>query len=165
MKAYLHSVRIAPKKANLIAMLVRGQRVEEAISALRRTNKKGARIIEKLLKSAVANAEHNEKQNAANLVIRTIVVNQGTAYHRGIPMARGRVRPIRKFMSHIEITLGVAEVADEKTSKKPAKTAKKSVKAASSKEETPVESSGTHKKSESGKKSSDSSESSVSSAS
>lgn len=109
MYAYLDSARLAPKKANIVAKMVRGMTVSDAMSLLKRTSKKSARIIESLLKSAIANAEHNMKQDAESLVVKTIVVNQGTAYRRGIPMARGRVRPIKKFLCHISIGLGVAE--------------------------------------------------------
>ncbi len=109
MKALLHSVRIAPKKLNLIARLVRGLSVPDATESLRKTNKKGARIVEKLLLSAVANASHNDKQDPQMMVIKTIVVNQGQAYRRGMPKARGQTRPYRKFLSHLEIVLGYAE--------------------------------------------------------
>lgn len=126
MKAYLRSARIAPKKANLIAMMVRGMRVDEALTSLSRTHKKGARLVEDLLKSAVANAEHNDKQHRSHLMIKSIVVNQGTSYSRGVPMARGRMRPMKKFLSHISLTLGIAEgVHEEKMAKKEAKSAKK----------------------------------------
>lgn len=109
MKAYAHSLRIAPKKANLIAKMVRGMNVAEAMEALRKTHKKGARMIELLLRSAIANASHNDKQDAQTMVIKMIVVNQGTAYRRGMPMARGRQRPFRKFLSHIDLELGFPE--------------------------------------------------------
>jgi large subunit ribosomal protein L22 len=112
MKAYLRSVRIAPKKAGLIASMVRGMPVRDAMHALQHTHKKGARIIEQLLKSAIANAEHNDKQDAGNLIIKTIIVNQSMGYRRGVPMARGRVRPMTKFLSHIDLTLGVAGAED-----------------------------------------------------
>lgn len=112
MKAYLHSARIAPKKANLIAALVRGMSVESALTQLTKTNKKGARLIEKLIASAAANAVHNDKQARSQLTIQSIVVNQGMGYRRGVPMARGRIRPMRKFLSHIEVTLGL--LTDEK---------------------------------------------------
>jgi large subunit ribosomal protein L22 len=137
MKAHLRSARIAPKKANLIAMMVRGMPVPAAMTALKRTHKKGARMIEQLLQSAVANAEHNEKQDGSALVIKSIVVNQGTAYRRAIPKARGSVRPIRKFLSHISVTLGVAteekdtvKKASAKKSTKPSQSTKKSVQSA-----------------------------------
>ncbi|MFA6039487.1 MAG: 50S ribosomal protein L22 [Candidatus Peribacteraceae bacterium] len=106
MKAYLRSVRIAPKKANLIARMVRGMPVPAAVIALQHTNKKAARIVEKLLLSAMANASHNEKQDPEQMVIASIVVNQGQAYRRGMPKARGQTRPFRKFLSHIELVLG-----------------------------------------------------------
>lgn len=118
MKASVRSVRIAPKKANLIAKMVRGMPVPVAVEALRRTHKKAARIIEVLLRSAIANASHNLKQDPQTMVIREIIVNQGQALHRGVPMARGRTRPIRKFLSHIRIELGYAEDPTEKMKKK-----------------------------------------------
>ncbi len=125
MKASLHSVRIAPKKANLIAKMIRGMTTAEAMHVLERTNKKAARLLEELLRSAMANASHNEKQDAQTLIIRTIIVNQGTAYHRGVPMARGRVRPMRKFLSHIDMELGLADdEASVQKSPKRSKTAK-----------------------------------------
>ena len=120
MKASLHSVRIAPKKANLIAKMVRGMTVVDAMESLRNTHKKAARLIEQLLRSAIANTSHNDKQDAQTMVIKTIVVNQGTALHRGVPMARGRVRPMRKFMSHIDLVLGFPDL-EEKTQKKSSK--------------------------------------------
>ena len=125
MKAYLRSVRIAPKKANLIAKMVRGLPVPEAVEQLRLTNKKAARIIEKLLRSAIANASHNDKQDAQTMVIKTIIVNQGMAYRRGMPKARGQQRPYRKFLSHIELELGFP---GEDPTVEPAKTSEKKAK-------------------------------------
>jgi large subunit ribosomal protein L22 len=125
MKAHLHSARIAPKKANLIAKMVRGMPVPAAMTALQNTHKKGARFIEQLLRSAMANAEHNDKQKTDAMVIKTIVVNQGTAYRRGMPKARGQTRPFRKFLTHITIELGLP--SDMKPAKK-AKTASQSAK-------------------------------------
>ena len=128
MKAFLRSVRITPKKANLVAGMVRGCTVSEALESLRRTNKKAARILEKVIASAAANAQHNEKQKTEELVIQSIVVNKAQAYNRGVPMARGRVRPIRKFMSHIEVTLSLAGAASAQESSKKEDGAKKKVK-------------------------------------
>ncbi len=128
MRAYLRSARIAPKKANVIAQMVRGRAVPEALESLEHTHKKGARMILALLKSAVANASHNAKQRMEELVIRSIVVNQAQGYRRGVSMARGRMRPMRKFLSHIEIVLGVAD-SDDETSRKTKSSAKASQKA------------------------------------
>jgi large subunit ribosomal protein L22 len=106
MQAHHYSARLAPKKANLVAQMVRGMPVPDAMEMLRKTHKKGARLLEDVLRSAIANAQHNFKQDAQMMVIKTIVVNQGTHYRRGTPMARGRVRPIKKFLCHISLTLG-----------------------------------------------------------
>ncbi len=172
MKARLDSVRIAPKKANLIARLVRGLTVPEAMDQLSRTNKKGARMVEQLLRSAIANASHNDKQDAQMMVIKTIVVNQGQAYHRGMPMARGRTRPFRKFLSHIDLVLGFPG-DEEKSGKKPTEPKKptKASKASDSegttsqKSKTAVKTAGSRKKttSASSSDSSASSDSSISS--
>lgn len=165
MKAYLRSARIAPKKANIIAKMVRGMPVGDAMHALSRTNKKGARMVEELLKSAVANAEHNDKQDGSKLMVKTIVVNQSLGYRRGVPMARGRMRPMTKFLSHIAVTLGMA--GDETApSKKSAQKAQKSPKSSSQKTKNQVQPSGTkRKKEESSTDSSVSADTSVSSAS
>lgn len=135
MKAFLRSARIAPKKLNVIAQMVRELTVREALEALAHTHKKAARLIETLLKSAVANATHNFKQREEELVIRSIIVNQGSSYRRGVPMARGRMRPMRKFLSHMEIVLGVGEHEKEtqptkkpKSAPKASQEAKKTVK-------------------------------------
>lgn len=138
MKAYLNSVRIAPKKANLIAQIIRGLTVPEAVEQLRNTHKKGARMIEQLLLSAMANASHNDRQDPQTMVIKSIVVNQGTAYRRGMPMARGRTRPYRKFLSHINLELGFPGDVDKpkKAKNEPkvdAKAAAKTEKAAAAK--------------------------------
>lgn len=143
MKAFAYSVRIAPKKANIVAKMVRGMPVPAAMLALQRTHKKAARIIEELLKSAAANAEHNDKQHRTDLVIKTIVVNQGAAYRRGTPMARGRMRPMKKFLSHITLTLGIADVEDA-----PKPKAKKAAAGASKAKKSSVESKPATKKSE-----------------
>lgn len=113
MHAFLRSAHIAPKKANLIAKMIRGMPVPDAVEALRRTNKKAARIIEDLLRSAIANASHNDRQDPQGMIIKTMIVNQAQALRRGIPKARGQVRPVRKFMSHIELALGFRDVGSE----------------------------------------------------
>lgn len=125
MHASVRSVRLAPKKANLMAKMVRGMRVPDAVELLSKTTKKSARIFETLLRSAIANAQHNMKQDPQTLIVKTVIVNQGTAYQRGVPKARGSVRPIRKFLSHIEIRLGVAEIEKKQTKQRNQKKQKK----------------------------------------
>ncbi len=170
MHAYLHSTRLAPKKANIMAKMVRGMSVPDAMELLRKTSKKSARLFEQLLRSAIANAEHNFKQDAQRMIVKTVVVNQGQHYQRGLPMARGRVRPIKKFMSHISLTLGHEGMMDAaqpmKHDKKRMKTgvkAEKSTSVAATKK-TPKASTSTKAKTpKKASKSSASSESSVSS--
>ncbi len=124
MKASLRSIRIAPKKASLVAKMIRGKSVPEAVELLDHTNKKAAVIFGKLLRSAMANASHNEKQDPQMMIIKSLTVNKAQSYHRGVPMARGRVRPMRKFLSHIHLTLGIADDIKEEKEEKEKKEAK-----------------------------------------
>ncbi|MFH1670409.1 MAG: 50S ribosomal protein L22, partial [Patescibacteria group bacterium] len=133
---------IAPKKANLIAKMIRGMTVPQALESLERTNKQAARILEDLLKSAMANAQNNDNQDPRELVIKSLIVNQGQAYHRGVPMARGRVRPMRKFLSHITLTLGLVGKEEKKEKKE------KKEKVASQKPKKDVKKESTQKKSQ-----------------
>lgn len=119
MKAILRSARITPKKANLIATMVRGKSVPEALALLERVNKKGARLLAALIESAAANAEHNDAQDRKNLEIRTVTANKAQTLQRGVPIARGKWRPIRKIWSHVEVTLGMVEEETPKTPKTP----------------------------------------------
>lgn len=106
-KAHLRFVRIAPRKARLVADLIRGKSVGEAISILRHTPRAASPILEKLLNSAVANAEHNYSMDPNKLVITQLYVNEGPTMKRFQPHAQGRAFSIFKRTSHI--TLAVAE--------------------------------------------------------
>ena len=141
MKATLTSVRIAPKKAQLVAKMIRGLSAQAALVSLQHTNKKAARILETLLQSAIANARTNERQSIEALIIESIIVNKAQALDRGVPMARGRIRPMRKFMSHIDIVLGIDGMpsAPKKSTAKSAKN-NKSLDSASQATEKPVKS-------------------------
>jgi len=108
MKAIAKHVRLSPKKANLIAGLVRKKNAMEALDVLKFTPKKGAQILYKVLHSAVANAETNFKQNKDQLLVKEIVVTEGRTLKRSVPVSRGRVHPIRKRTSHITVTVGLA---------------------------------------------------------
>jgi len=124
MKAFLKSAPIAPKKANIIAKMVRGMPVVDAQIALRRTNKKAARMVEKLIASAVANATHNDKQDKQLLVVKTLYVNQSIGMRRGMPKARGQTRPNRKSRTQITLELGIADLESKEQKKAEKKTAK-----------------------------------------
>ncbi len=117
MKAKLRQVRISPKKMNLVASMVRGKSALEALETLKFTNKKAADILYKLVASAVANAEHNFKQDPARLTIDEIIVNDGITYKRRQPISRGRAHPILKRTSNVWVTIGVAEQTSKASSK------------------------------------------------
>jgi large subunit ribosomal protein L22 len=106
-KAHARFVRIAPRKARLVVDLIRGKSVGEAIAILRHTPKAASPIVEKLLNSAIANAEHNYQMNVERLYISQAYVNQGPTLKRYRPRAQGRAFPIKKRTSHI--TLVVSE--------------------------------------------------------
>jgi len=119
MKAIGRSLRITSKKINLIADLVRNKNAQEALDILKFTPKKGARILRKIVHSAVANAENNFKQEKGSLFIKEIIVTQASTLKRSVPISRGRMHPILKRMAHATIILGVREdVEGEKKSKK-----------------------------------------------
>lgn len=105
MKAILRRIRISPKKANLIAALIRNKNAQEAIDILKFTPKKAAKILKKVVESAIANAENNFKQNKDSLYIKEIIVTQGVTYKRSLPISRGRTHPILKRTSHITAKL------------------------------------------------------------
>lgn len=115
MKAILRRIRISPKKANLIAALIRNKNVQEAIDILKFTPKKAAKILKKVIESAVANAENNFKQNKDSLYIKEIIVTQGVTYKRSLPISKGRTHPILKRTSHITVKV---EAKKEETPKK-----------------------------------------------
>lgn len=127
MKAKLRQVRISPKKVNLVAGIVRRKSAKEALDQLKFTQKKAAKILYKLISSAVANAENNFKQNLDDLSITEIVVNEGPSYKRSIPCSRGRAHPIEKKTAHISVKVGIIENSEVKKEKSKKKDEKKSV--------------------------------------
>ena len=104
-RARLRFVRVAPRKARLVADLIRGKGSEEALNILTFTKKAAARILVKLLKSAIANATQKKTVDIDRLFIKKIVVDQGPTMKRFQPRALGRATMIRKRTSHITIVL------------------------------------------------------------
>ena len=100
--------RISAQKARLVADLIRGKRVEEALNTLTFSPKKGADIIKKVLESAIANAEHNEGADIDELKVAAIQVNEGPTMKRISPRAKGRANRIMKRTSHITLTVAEA---------------------------------------------------------
>jgi large subunit ribosomal protein L22 len=122
MKAIARQLRITPRKINLIAQLIRNKEVNDALSILQFTPKKGAKLLYKILKSAVANAENNFKQERDSLYVKEIIVGKAMTLKRSVPISRGRMHPILKRSAHVIVSVGVKEGKPETT---PAKNDKK----------------------------------------
>lgn len=133
--AKLRRLRISPRKVRLIADMVRGKHVAEALVQLAHNPKHAARPVKKLIESAVANARHNHQMEEASLMIKTIFVDEGKTMFRFMPRAFGRATKIRKRSSHItlvlegEVDVKKAKAADSKkdNAKSPVKTDDSSV--------------------------------------
>jgi large subunit ribosomal protein L22 len=110
-KAQAKWVRIAPRKLGRVTELVRGKPAVEALALLRFMPQKGARILENVLKSAVANAKNNYKLIEENLVITEAYVNKGITMRRWQAKARGRIHPLQKRTSHLTVWLSSPEAA------------------------------------------------------
>ena len=108
-RASLQHLHIAPRKVRLLADTLRGLSASEAEAQLLLRPQRASRPLLKLLRSAVANAVHNQKIAPESLVISAIRVNDGPMLKRMLPRAMGRATPIHKKMSHVEVTL--SEVA------------------------------------------------------
>jgi len=104
-KAVARYVRIAPRKVSLVLDLIRGKEVGEAIGILKYTPKAASPIIEKVLMSALANAEHNHQMSTEKLVVKEAYANQGPTLKRFRPRAMGRASRINKRTTHITVVL------------------------------------------------------------
>ncbi len=104
-KAVAKQVRIAPRKVRLVVDLIRGKQVGEAVAILRHTPKAASPVVEKVLNSAIANAEHNYEMDVNNLVISEVFVDEGVTLKRFRPRAMGRASRINKRTSHITIVV------------------------------------------------------------
>ena len=105
-KATLRGVRLSVDKGRLVADMIRGKKVDQALNILAFTQKKAAGIIQKVLESAIANAEHNDGADIDTLKVKTIMVEQGTTLRRFTANAKGRGNRISKPTCHIYITVG-----------------------------------------------------------
>ena len=103
--ATLKNARISARKVKIVADLIRGKDAKEALAIVKFTPKASSEVIEKLLKSAIANAENNHGMNRGNLIVSEIYANQGPTLKRIRPAAKGSAVRIRKRTSHITIVL------------------------------------------------------------
>ncbi len=106
MKAYLKNYRQSPRKVRLVADLVRGKSVVDASNALNFLPKRAAGMFQKLLASAVANADHNFKVSPDTLKVTAVSVTKGPTLKRIRPVSRGRAHRINKRTSIVTLTLG-----------------------------------------------------------
>ena len=109
-RAYLSNVRISPRKVQIVLDLIRNKPTDVALATLRLTPKAASPILEKLLKSAIANADNNHSMNKNNLYVSECYVTPGPIMKRIMPRAQGRAYRILKRTSHI--TIVVAEKED-----------------------------------------------------
>jgi len=105
-RATLRGVRLSFDKGRLVADLIRGKKVDQALNILQFTQKKAAVIIRKVLESAIANAEHNDGADIDELKVKTIYVEQGASLGRFTARAKGRGNQIRKPTCHVYVTVG-----------------------------------------------------------
>ena len=116
--AFLRSLRVSPRKVRLVIDAVRGKSVKDADIRLSLMNKGAALPVLKLLRSAIANAEHNFKMESSSLYIKSITADGGPTLKRSRPRAFGRAAPIRKRTTHLSIVLADrAELAEKKSAK------------------------------------------------
>src|SRR5258708_7740628 len=113
-RAFQRSTRQSPYKMRLVIDQIRGKNVNDALGLLKFSKKHAAKQIEKVLNSAVANAEYsarrdNESLDVDALYIKKAIVNEGPKIKRFMPAAQGRATPIQKRTSHVEIVIGAKE--------------------------------------------------------
>ena len=104
--AVLNNARVSAQKARLVADLIRGKSVEQAINILTYTPKKSAGLMKKVLESAIANAEHNDGADIDELKVTTIYVDKGESMKRFSARAKGRGNRIEKQTCHIVVKVG-----------------------------------------------------------
>ena len=104
-KAIAKYVRVSPIKLQPVAALVRGKDLEEALNILKFTPGRGSEVIEKVVKSAAANAENNHSMNPDNLFVAEVFAHKGPTMKRWRAGSKGRAFPIMKRTSHIGVTL------------------------------------------------------------
>jgi len=104
-KAVAKTIRIAPRKVRLVVDLIRGKNVGEAISILKHTQRGASSVVEKVLNSAISNAEHNYDMDIDNLYVSEAYVDEGVTLKRFRPRAQGSASPINKRTSHITVVV------------------------------------------------------------
>lgn len=112
--ARLQQLRMSPRKVRLLTRLITGKPVAVALRELQFAGKRASEPLVKLLRSAVANAEHNFRLKKDDLSVQSAIVNQGPVYKRFMPRAMGRAAQIKKRTSHVIITLTEKPISSNK---------------------------------------------------
>ena len=112
-EAIFRYARIAPSKALPLARRLKGLSAADALQATAFSRQKAATLIGKVLKSAIANVEHNAKRSAEEFQVEQVVVERGPVLRRHWPRSRGMARPIAKRTSHIRVVLATSETPEE----------------------------------------------------
>ena len=110
-KAIAKYVRMSPRKARLVANLIKGKDIHEAEAILRYTPNKAAKVIQKVLLSATANAENNLELDKSNLVVKSAIIDQGPSIKRIKPRAQGRADRMVHRTSHVTVVVAEREEA------------------------------------------------------
>lgn len=110
-KAIAKYVRMSPRKARLVANLIKGKDIQEAEAILRYTPNKAAKVIKKVLLSATANAENNLELDKSNLVVKSAIIDQGPSIKRIKPRAQGRADRMVHRTSHVTVVVAEREEA------------------------------------------------------
>ncbi len=110
-KAIAKYVRMSPRKARLVANLIKGKDIKEAEAILRYTPNKAAKVIQKVLLSATANAENNLELDRENLVVKSAIIDQGPSIKRIKPRAQGRADRMVHRTSHVTVVVAEREEA------------------------------------------------------
>ena len=118
-EAHSVGVRMSPRKMRLVTNMVKGMPAIDAIQQLRFTNKKASKFVSDLIRSAIANADHNFKLNVDQLYVKTITCDMGPKLKRYMPRAQGRASEIRRPSSHIHVILEERPASKASKSKLP----------------------------------------------
>jgi len=113
-QAVLRFVRVAPRKARPVVDMIRGRQVPMALAMLKHTPRHAARVVEKILRSAVANAEQKEMGDSESMIISKAFVNCGPTYKRFRARSLGRANAIQKRTSHITVVVAAPTIQGKK---------------------------------------------------
>lgn len=108
-RAFLRSFRESPRRVRMVAEMIRGKRVEDALSILRFQQRKAAKMLSKVLTSAIANATENDKADADRLVVTKVAIDGGPVQKRWLPRSMGRANRLLRRTSHVTVEVDVAE--------------------------------------------------------